>query len=227
MIKLCITPGKWLIRIEGTSTGRGPEVYTANPHYDDGSEFVVAQCGTSEVRPGGEGEWQDDPDADVVRSNARLISAAPELIQRIGSAPTSRSGRSRANTTQVRWAGGSGEKCTRKSRGDAMSETRFTPGPWFVGAMNDCLFVIDQQPSPSGSDVPIDTPHPGLHVIVKVEGDNATPNAALIAAAPELYEALEKCADVLAASADWQGDGPSQVETDARAALAKARGESA
>lgn len=70
---------------------------------------------------------------------------------------------------------------------------KHTRGPWYVGAMNDALFIINQQPSPSGSDAPVDTPHFGLKVIAKVESgmgfevDKA--NADLLAAAPDLLSA--------------------------------------
>jgi hypothetical protein len=49
-------------------------------------------------------------------------------------------------------------------------------------------------------------------------------NAALIAAAPELYEALEKCEEALALHLENDEEYPSAIY-EARAALAKARGE--
>lgn len=76
-----------------------------------------------------------------------------------------------------------------------MSATH-TPGPWHVGAMNDALFIIKQPPSPSGSDVPIDTSHPGQFVIAKpAELDDfeiTRANARLIAAAPRLLASLKE-----------------------------------
>ena len=61
----------------------------------------------------------------------------------------------------------------------------FTPGPWFVGAMNDSLFVINKKPHAS-TDGPLT---PGLDVKVIAScgpsrEDQA--NANIIAAAPEL-----------------------------------------
>jgi hypothetical protein len=34
-------------------------------------------------------------------------------------------------------------------------DVQATPGKWFAGAMNDCVFIVDRQPSPSPSDVVI------------------------------------------------------------------------
>jgi len=75
------TPGPWLIRSAWTSTGRGPEIYTEGPHYDDGSEFVVAEFPSSEHRPRGAGRWKRVVDADAIEANAQLISAAPEMYE--------------------------------------------------------------------------------------------------------------------------------------------------
>ena len=49
-------------------------------------------------------------------------------------------------------------------------------------------------------------------------------NAHLIAAAPELLDALESAADELDSIMDWHGIGHPAVLRDARAAIAKARG---
>lgn len=73
------TPGLWKIRVAGTSTGRGPEVYCEGAHYDDGSEFVVAECGVSEATGGGK-RWKRTADADAIEANAYLIAAAPDLL---------------------------------------------------------------------------------------------------------------------------------------------------
>lgn len=79
MSKTKFTPGPWLIGVEGTSTGRGPEVYVAGEYYDDGSEFVVAECGVTEARLSGKGRWKRKEDADTRDANAHLIAAAPDL----------------------------------------------------------------------------------------------------------------------------------------------------
>lgn len=89
---------------------------------------------------------------------------------------------------------------------------RFTPGPWAIntGAEDDGVYVYIEE---------IESPH-GMVAWARDIGDELVttePDAHLIAAAPELYEALECVLRV----ADRQ-----TVEFDAaRAALAKARGE--
>lgn len=88
-----------------------------------------------------------------------------------------------------------------------MSETKFTPGPWNLGA--GILRIYDA----SNEEVAVATR-------ASPKNRYAAPaNAALIAAAPELYAALDK---VLNHSlTHLSGD----VEPVVRAALSKARGE--
>jgi hypothetical protein len=96
-----------------------------------------------------------------------------------------------------------------------MTEARFTPGPWRVSAASD-----GQMGKPimaSGGHVigfAIDLPlNEALAAVQKA-------NARLIAAAPELYEALERINDTGDAALDiaW-------IRRISRAALAKARGD--
>ena len=109
-----------------------------------------------------------------------------------------------------------------------MTETKFTPGPWIV----------------DGSVIRGDSDHIGRTVAVASTLNVAWPygrratkeepyNAHLIAAAPELYEALEDCITALEPyddikPRDWKTDRENmrRVYQSARAALAKARGES-
>lgn len=72
------------------------------------------------------------------------------------------------------------------------TEAKHTPGPWYVGAQNDGLYVIDRQPSPAPYDAPIPA-EGGPNVI-------ATPNwrlpdheanARLIAQAPALLTEVD------------------------------------
>lgn len=72
------TPGPWLIRKDGTNSGRCSEVYVEGAYYDDGSEFVVADCGTVEV--GRNDHWTRTNEAPERDANARLIATSPELL---------------------------------------------------------------------------------------------------------------------------------------------------
>jgi hypothetical protein len=76
-------------------------------------------------------------------------------------------------------------------------ETKFTPGPW-KAVFDDRKIYIE------GIGVPTDK--------------NEKANAHLIAAAPELYEALE-------ALLSYKTDAPLYFQENGRAALKKARGE--
>ena len=90
----------------------------------------------------------------------------------------------------------------------------FTPGPWFVGWENTICHG-----SGRFNEIPLSTGW----IEGCWQGDDATEesiaNARLIAAAPELYEALDRI---------WNGDGlTAEAKLAAQLALAKARGESA
>ena len=67
-----------------------------------------------------------------------------------------------------------------------MSESKHTPGPWFVGAQNDALYIINRRPAHDN-----DYPNHDADVtcIAKVY-DEA--NAALIARAPDLTAEVER-----------------------------------
>ena len=81
-----------------------------------------------------------------------------------------------------------------------MKDTKFTPGPWGVNTGGEVVCDVNDF----------------QWVMAQSRGDDDLANAHLIAAAPELYEAL---ADLVQAFDGEPGWGP------ARAALAKARGE--
>jgi hypothetical protein len=95
---------------------------------------------------------------------------------------------------------------------------KFTPGPWVTGKLTKNGYrKIDTHGFPHAD------PHYGLaKVVVQLEGDpykRGEANAALIAAAPDLYAALD---DVLRAHHHSRGD---EYVDAAYTALAKARGE--
>lgn len=96
-----------------------------------------------------------------------------------------------------------------------MRETKFTPGPWTASKYGDSFAIFDEKKSR----------------ICYCYGsfENRSPeesgeNAHLIAAAPELYEALEACISTHCPDSDKIFCGSC---TNARKILAKARGESA
>ena len=108
-----------------------------------------------------------------------------------------------------------------------MSELRATPIPWTAVRKHPHVWAIDAL---SGDP---DLGHAKWHSLADVYGcddmgaagrDKAKANAHLIAAAPELYEALEFAAKTLERTANDTLDGRNAA-MQARDALAKARGE--
>jgi len=99
-----------------------------------------------------------------------------------------------------------------------MCELKATPGPWKTDANAGCKSIkggkAGDHKQAQYTEIATTV---GLH-----NEDEDRANAALIAAAPDLYEALE---DVLAA--DWQdiASPDSDIWKQVNAALAKARGE--
>lgn len=106
-----------------------------------------------------------------------------------------------------------------------MSRPQFTPGPWEVLPEDPLTIHLPRHRHEF---------HPGVYVpVARVEASNYdedspedAANADLIAAAPDLYEALEMVRD---ADNDCKSDGLPTIPPAARAvidaALAKARGE--
>ena len=97
-----------------------------------------------------------------------------------------------------------------------MSEKKFTPGPWVVYRHLPTDVVVSKSGECS------------LATLDCGCGDRKTrrANAHLIAAAPELYKALEEmssCLSDIISGNDW--GAVEEYLDDARAALAKARGE--
>lgn len=98
-----------------------------------------------------------------------------------------------------------------------MAETlKHTPGPWHIGRGADGLPIIHTAPdtfSSSGQGV--------AHVCKRTMCQEHTANARLIAAAPEMYEALRALIERSDAN---DGDGLLVAFDAARAAIAKAEG---
>lgn len=93
--------------------------------------------------------------------------------------------------------------------GAEMSETKFTPAPWVL------------EPTPSGLAVEVFS---GDDFICRTR----IKDGALIAAAPDLYAALERVLSEMqemAARSDLISDDEALAMNEARAALARARGE--
>ncbi len=107
-----------------------------------------------------------------------------------------------------------------------MSETKFTPGPWYASDL-----FVDSVGGNGRPSLEICDLHNSLF------GKEVPANAHLIAAAPELYEALEETLAVIEDYLSWSEDARvmGEMEINAfqsdgrievvRAALAKARGE--
>lgn len=96
-----------------------------------------------------------------------------------------------------------------------------TPGPWYVGAMTDQLYIINEPPRPA----PKDYENTTLKTIAiaktfQVDGGFAAEeaNARLIAAAPDLLEELKELVELFSG---YQG----MELKRAKAALARAQGE--
>jgi len=97
-----------------------------------------------------------------------------------------------------------------------MSDTRFTQGPWFRHGRVGVYRTAETDDSDA------------LVALVYSSGGGSTDgNAHLIAAAPELYEALDKARWLLRAICGTDGNYPDEREVlrQCTAALAKARGE--
>jgi hypothetical protein len=95
-----------------------------------------------------------------------------------------------------------------------MKETKFTPGPWeWDGNVWDYEYY-NEAPWLEGKD--------GRVVLSGQIRCSTEANAHLIAAAPELYDAVKELLYALQDDENWRTSG---VYEDAESALAKARGE--
>lgn len=105
--------------------------------------------------------------------------------------------------------------------------TKHTPGPWKVINRWPMVSVIDTQgDAPNGGDHPVGDMHLGLYRGLPRMEETVLANAKLIAAAPDLLEALEALTHEYHAVREGQGwHYELESITKARAALAKAEGE--
>lgn len=105
-----------------------------------------------------------------------------------------------------------------------MSETKFTNGPWFIS--DELRTSINTAPTEDGSYKHIAMVNWCKYREYSIEGEEHDANAHLIAAAPEMYEALERIYGRLLMS-ERDGDAHITEEDGAmvEAALRKARGE--
>lgn len=99
------------------------------------------------------------------------------------------------------------------------SKNNHTPGPWYVEKTDaDRFIIIDKECEGRICDV--------LDVCKEFGPERQKANAALIAAAPDMLEALESLLRVADIVMKKQGSIDCSIRHNARQALAKARGES-
>ncbi len=110
-----------------------------------------------------------------------------------------------------------------RRRHSCMSELKATPGPWvFLSGSRSVVRQFPTHRSRETSVCVVSGPHSRKDERVKGNGD-------LIAAAPDLYAALDRCEDLLAGwlieGVPIQREAVSEIRATVALALAKARGE--
>jgi len=101
-----------------------------------------------------------------------------------------------------------------------MANEKFTPAPWFAHKDRDDTWDICSRDDTVCS---LSYLREEDHVSIEYENDQA--NAHLIAAAPELYEALKDMVDASSRHYTFTKGGNTAIRDIAEQALAKARGE--
>lgn len=103
-----------------------------------------------------------------------------------------------------------------------MRRTKWTPGPWMLATSNSWRRFVDYEGRSVCEPIVQRDGHPDLHF-------GSKHNAHLIAAAPEMYKALENLIEEAEGLADMnqgtQSEPLARAWERARAVLAKARGE--
>ena len=98
-----------------------------------------------------------------------------------------------------------------------MTERKWTPGPWYVSNMSEIFHGDDCNLADCWS------------VHADIDEDECEANAHLIAAAPDMYDALESAEESIATFIGVHGyptdSGAGEILRQVSAALAKARGE--
>ena len=103
-----------------------------------------------------------------------------------------------------------------------MSDTMWTPGPWHLTATEDGAFCIEAPVGrPDNMEAVICDRGPWRH-----RAEMSTSNGLLIAAAPDLYAALERLTGCVRGLGKRPVRDLDEAMEEARAALARARGTS-
>jgi hypothetical protein len=103
-----------------------------------------------------------------------------------------------------------------------------TPGPWYVGTMNDGQFIINQPPRPVNGGDYINPNQKDVKVLATVHYLDGEPgrvpdaNARILAAGPELLAALKEIVDQWYLPENKHGAIGRQTIQQARDAIAKA-----
>ena len=101
-----------------------------------------------------------------------------------------------------------------------MNKPNFTPGPWSVEFTKTRNWIGQLKENGKCDSIVVSISTDGFHDKAKEVADA---NAKLIAAAPDMYEALEACNEAMAYMSEY--DIPLTLPDQVKAALAKARGE--
>jgi hypothetical protein len=102
--------------------------------------------------------------------------------------------------------------------------TQHTPGPWQIWAADDSVIDVAVGPSIGGVAVCQIVTSNGIGIHTAEATERGAANAALIAAAPDLLEALEEMVKAFNVYAPKSVGGEYNCVIDARAAIAKAAG---
>ncbi len=108
-----------------------------------------------------------------------------------------------------------------------MSKEAFTPGPWGIGSKivestSQVIAIYEEKNRRAASAGYLADVYAGYVGSQDISFEEGAANANLIAVAPELYEALKECLDLI----ELMLPNEETIISESRASLAKARGES-